>query len=302
MKSKILLLVFVFATLFSMAQNGIGFQGIARDAQGIALSSKSVVVKFTIGSFTESQTLLTDNFGVFSASIGSVNSVGFGNLVFANISENLKVEVNGVTIYDDKFNCTPYAKAAENGVPVGSIMPWAGSVSTGSVLDEPIPGWIVCNGAALTADTKYTKLKQVLGTSWGTNRVPDLRGTFLRGVNNGRSDVYKDVDAATRVAVNSGNTGDNTGSFQADEIQSHKHTGSTSSDGAHTHKVDYPFSSSEVGDGAVSIMGDDQNNGSWKAYDILTTDGAHVHTISIANTGGSDTRPVNAAVVYIIKY
>jgi microcystin-dependent protein len=223
MKKSILLLTVLFLSFNLFAQKGISFQGIARDAAGNAITGASVPVTFTIGSFIENQDLTTDDFGIFSATIGSVNTTDFESLIFANINENLKVEVNNVTIYNDKFNTVPYAKAAENGVPVGSIMPWAGSVTSGNSLQEPITGWVVCNGATLGTDTKYDELKTVLGTAWGSGLVPDLRGTFLRGVNNGRTDGYKDPDAASRLAVNAGNSGDKVGSFQGEAVKSHKH-------------------------------------------------------------------------------
>lgn len=300
MKAKFLLLMFVLVTLFSMAQNGISFQGIARDAQGMALSSKSVTVKFTIGTFNETQSLTTDNFGVFSAVIGSVNTTGFGNLVFANVTDNLKVEVDGVTIYDDKFNYAPYAKAAENGVPVGSIMPWAGAVTSGNALEEVIPGWIVCNGATLSSDGKYAKLKTVLGSSWGTNKVPDLRGTFLRGVNNGRSDGFNDPDAANRVAVNSGNTGDKVGSFQDEAYKSHNHG---VSDDGHTHGYNDIYFSEAGGPISVSSnfgSGDSDNDNG--GYQMGRTTASSTTGISINTSGNNETRPVNAAVNFIIKY
>ena len=262
MKSKILLFVFFVFNLATFAQNGISFQGIARDVQGNAIANQSIEVIFSIGnSFTETQNLQTDNFGVFSAVIGSVETTAFNSLGFTHVSENLKVEVDGTVIYNDQFNSVPYAKfakTAENGVPTGSIMPFAGSVPSGSNVEEPIPGWIVCNGATLTNDAKFDNLKQVLGNSWGNNRVPDLRGVFLRGVNNGRIGDFSDPDAANRVAVNSGATGDNVGSFQGDNNKDHSHTGTTSSDGRHNHNWTYDASSSESGDGQNSILGDDQ--------------------------------------------
>lgn len=287
MKSTFLLFFLSFISVAIFAQNGISFQGIARDPQGNAITGQTISVKFTIGAFTETQNIETDNFGVFSATIGSENTVGFNNIDFANGNDNLKVEIDGTTIYDDKFNVVPYAKAAENGVPTGAIMPYAGSVTSGASLQEPIPGWLVCNGAALGTDTKYDGLKAVLGTLWGTGRVPDLRGIFLRGVNNGRADAFK--DPVDRVV----------GNLQQEEFKNHNHTGTTSTDGAHTHNWTYPFSSSEGGDGSVSIMGDDQNfNSDWN----IATDSKGDHSHTIPNEGGAETRPKNAGVVYIIKY
>jgi len=51
--------------------------------------------------------------------------------------------------------------------------------------------------------------------------VPDLRGRFARGWNDGAGN---DPDAATRIASNTGGaTGDNVGSLQADTLISHTH-------------------------------------------------------------------------------
>lgn len=293
MKSTILLFFLVLASVALNAQNGIGFQGIARDPQGNAIANKDIEVKFTIGSFTETQTIRSDQFGVFSATIGSVNTVGFNNLVFANSTDNLKVEVDGTTIYDDKFNTVPYAKSAENGVPAGAIMPYAGTVTSGSGLQEPIPGWLVCNGATLTSDAKYAKIKTVLGTLWGTNMLPDLRGVFLRGVNNGRTGDYADVDTRT------------VGTFQADENKLHNHAITdnghihTITDNGHTHGIDLDDSS---GSGGIDDAGEssETNTSTDNAKTGISINNAK--TGITINNSGSESRPKNAGIVYIIKY
>jgi hypothetical protein len=77
MKKFTFLFVAMFIVLTLFAQQGISFQGIARDPQGNAIVKNDISVKFTIGSFTETQNLKTDNFGVFSATIGSVNTTNF---------------------------------------------------------------------------------------------------------------------------------------------------------------------------------------------------------------------------------
>lgn len=287
MKKTALLLIVLLASIHLFSQNGISFQGIARDQNGNALVKKEIQVKFTIGSFIEEQKLTTDDYGVFSATIGSENTTGFNKLVFANTSYSLKVDVDGNTIYDDKFNTVPYSKAAENGVPVGCIMPFAGSVTSGGELLEPITGWLVCNGAALTSDAKFTKLKNVLGNSWGTNRVPDLRGVFLRGVNNERADEYKDPDERS------------VGNFQLDDNKEHNHSGTTSSTGEHTHTTSVPDEHA----GAVAAYNYTEEYYRWDLHGDVTSSSAgnHSHSLNI-DISGSESRPKNAAVVYIIKY
>jgi len=289
MKSTFALLLILCFGISVYAQNGISFQGIARDPQGNAIVNKTIPVKFTIGSFTESQNLTTDNFGVFSATIGSVNTSGFNSLVFANISSNLKVEVDGTTIYDDKFNTVPYAKAAENGVPPGCIMPFAG-------LTNQIPeGWLLCNGESKPKVGTYQKLYEAIGTLWGDDggnfKIPDLRGMFLRGSNEGRSDVWKDPDTRS------------VGNFQTDSIQSHDHSNnfSIAQNGEHNHTMGIttmPFDNDswdEWGYGYIE---------STSATKTTSNNGLHSHVINgnIHANGGNETRPNNAAVVYIIKY
>lgn len=287
MKKAILLLCVLFLSNHLFAQQGISFQGIARDAQGNAITTGKISVTFTIGSFTETQEITPDKFGVFSAIIGSMNQIGFNNLVFANTNENLKVEVDGTVIYNDKFNTVPYSKAAENGVSPGCIMPYAGSVTSGGALIEPIPGWLVCNGATIPTDSKYNKLKQVIGDNWGANKLPDLRGVFLRGVNNGRTGTYADPDTRT------------VGTFQKDTLKSHDHSGKTSEAGQHWHQV-------KNGTANTAASPNNFPHGGWSPDPVPNlrhnTDTIPNHTHTIPIYGGLETRPKNAAVVYIIKY
>lgn len=74
-------------------------------------------------------------------------------------------------------------------------------------------GWLECNGAAISRNA-YAALFLAISTNYGagdgvnTFNLPDLRGEFVRGFDNGRG-----VDAG-RVF----------GSFQADMFKAHTHT------------------------------------------------------------------------------
>lgn len=65
----------------------------------------------------------------------------------------------------------------------GTVLPFAGSVAPS--------GWLLCNGQAISRTT-HKPLFDVIGTIYGagngstTFNVPDLRGEFIRGLDNGR--------------------------------------------------------------------------------------------------------------------
>jgi hypothetical protein len=83
-------------------------------------------------------------------------------------------------------------------------------------------GWLECNGANANRTT-YADLFAYIGVNYGngdgstTFTLPDFRGKFLRGWDNGAGN---DPGAAGRLAqVAGGATGDNVGSVQADAMQ-----------------------------------------------------------------------------------
>jgi len=160
--------------------------------------------------------------------------------------------------------------------PAGSIIAYGGTTAPA--------GWLLCDGTSYTRTT-YSALFTAISTSFGTAsatvfNVPDLRGRFLRGTDNGTA---RDPDRASRTAINTGgNTGDAIGSLQTDALRSHTHDYSD---------IFY----SEAG-GTVPVPG---NRGSGNTdYDNA---GFDMRRTSYA-TGGSETRPVNVNVNYIIKY
>ena len=121
--------------------------------------------------------------------------------------------------------------------PIGSVTMFAGST---------VPsGWLECNGQAAP-----TALADVLGTP----NVPDLRGEFVRGFDNGRG-----VD-----------TGRTLLSSQADEFKEHRHTIASFQRSSATPGNDNPYRT-RTGTENTSLV------------------------------GGSETRPRNVALMYIIK-
>jgi Phage Tail Collar Domain len=139
----------------------------------------------------------------------------------------------------------PGLPAAPLGLPAGCVIAFAGEVSAigaplaPHVVDIERWGWMVCDGRQL-AISQYPELFAVLGfryvlkgdaTDLPTDpkaaaaarfRIPDYRGTFLRGVNGSRDDGHGDPDAATRTSP-SEVTSAEVGSMQRHALQNHQH-------------------------------------------------------------------------------
>lgn len=124
------------------------------------------------------------------------------------------------------------------------------------------PGWLKANGAAVSRTT-YAALFAAIGTTYGsgdgfnTFNLPDLRGEFVRGWDDGRG-----VDS-----------GRNFGSRQLDEIKEHSHLSPTFGGGSGNYQVG------------------SQNKKSYDYVDAAPTE----------KTGGTETRPRNVALLYVIK-
>lgn len=115
-----------------------------------------------------------------------------------------------------------------------------GEVATFAVANPP-SGWLRCNGAAVSRTT-YSRLFAVIGTTFGvgdgstTFNVPEMRGEFARGWDNGRG-----IDAG-RVF----------GSAQGGQIEAHNHVLADVNAGAGSETgIDFPTSVSGTA-GAVS--------------------------------------------------
>ena len=177
------------------------------------------------------------------------------------------------------------------GVPIGSVF---------CIAHTSIPsGYVECNGASLPNGTgtvngvtaNFAPLRQLIGSS-----LPDLRGEFVRGFDNGRG-----VDSGRSMLE-----------AQSSQFGQHNHNVSASSsssvsDPGHNHRVRVGTSGS--GGGNVSDR-DSQNPGNFVGNQIENANtGISVSTstsISQSNRGGTDnsseTRPRSIAMMYIIKF
>lgn len=194
------------------------------------------------------------------------------------------IVISGTT-NDIIINGASVATDAEVSSAVASAVP-AGTIITVAKNTAPT-GYLKANGALLSRTT-YSTLFAEIGTTFGagdgstTFALPDLRGYFPRGWDDGRG---LDVGRAF-------------GSYQADGYLNHSHTGSTDSQGAHTHIVSgTSTTASNGGAGNPVILA--------VSTSVKTSsEGAHTHTVTVATstTGATETRPKNIALLYCIKY
>jgi hypothetical protein len=285
----------LFSTLFTNAQtnvtsSGLSVQGIARDGNNEALANIDQLdlkfeVYYFIGASTtptnilsSTATIKTDNFGVFSYVVG-INQ-DQANLISTQ-SAYLRVSsvtTGNVIFSDEKLQTVPYSIYAQNGVPTGSIMPYIGTTAPN--------GWLLCNGNQIPSGSYYDNLKALAG-----NNTPNLNGMFLRGA--GSQTAYpSNVGPAVKVV-------------QPDDNKSHLHAidFNTTQNGSHSHTTTFSNDNYSGTGGGSSGLEDDRPNE--QADKTLTTssDGGHTHNVrgNTANTGGTETRPINYGVNYIIK-
>lgn len=302
-----MLLFSVFSVCYGQTDGSpFSYQGYALNFEGQALSAVDINVRVSIyplggaNVYQEEHNLQTDMFGVYSISVGSVMLNDFKKINFSKQQHGMRVEVKRIqdasyiTMHNEALDYLPYARSAANGLPVGSIVSFAGDLSQ-------VPnGWVLCNGTSLSA-TAYAQLYHVIGNSWGGNatnfNLPDLRGRFLRGVS---ADSNNDPDKNARTAsAAGGNTGNSVGSIQTEGMKLHNHT--MVSAGAHSHGLER-----EIHRHARSFRGEDgiehtlMDSGGTLWTSGVQSAGAHTHTINA--TGGSESRPKNVNVHYIIKY
>jgi microcystin-dependent protein len=158
--------------------------------------------------------------------------------------------------------------------PAGAIMAFAGTTAPS--------GWLKCEGQAVS-QTTYASLYAAIGTNWNTGgegagnfRLPDLRGMFVRGT------------GTNATGSSSGAVGPSVGTYAADTYLNHTHT-----DSGHTHTYTAPNSPGAapggVGTGAVQTI---------TTGTATSTGTANIQT---STTGGTETKPKNYGVLYIIK-
>lgn len=183
-----------------------------------------------------------------------------------------EAEAKAGTINNKIMTPLRVAQVVDTAVPPGTVIHYAART--------PPTGYLKANGAAVSRTT-YSALFAAIGTTFGvgngtsTFNLPDLRGEFIRGWDDGRG-----VDASRTF-----------GNDQADQIRSHRHDLKSPSGNQYyvLNDLNTTPPAEDVAAGAFRADGPD-NGGDARWYPYTSY------------TGGSETRPRNVALLACIKY
>ena len=238
-----LIFILISITSLSFAQNGV----VISEDENATLDNSAI---FEVESTNKG--MLVPRMGQSQREL--INSPANGLLVFQ--TDN----ISGFYFYNNGWELLGGSgSAGNNGIPIGTVVAYFGNTAP--------DGWLLCDGNAFAAGT-YPDLATLLGSV----NTPDLRGVFLRGIDNGRG---FDPDSRTL------------GSYQEDAFQGHSH-----------HLPGWVNSGSDewTHSGAFTFGGtNDRSKQVTQEYndDNINGYGAPRHA--------SETRPKNVAVNYIIK-
>lgn len=300
-KFYVTLVVALISAAMSFGQNsGLGFnyQAVVRRTDGSLLSNADVILRISLypgqsaanPTWVETHNVHTDYSGSIGITVGkgsresSSVAAQYKDINFASVYYWMKIEIEEGGAFREvsfaQLPSSPYSEVAHSSAMIaGMIAPFAGPV-------EKIPsGWLLCDGRAISR-SEYLNLYTAIGTSWGegdgssTFNIPDLRGMFLRGVS-GESGNDEDADKRGMLVNNGGNTGNNVGSYQGDAIRNIPVKG-------------YIYHGN-VKDG-------DSNIGFYMNCQWLARPAWNKFNVANMVPTGSDNRPKNVYVNYIIKY
>lgn len=239
----------------------VGGSNFSVSGGNVLIGGQAVIVGTT--------TLLGNSFSVGGASF--TISGGSATVAYSLTTNSLTTtsSTTASSFFGDGSHLTNLSTSAVGAMLAGTIIPFGSST-------VPV-GFLECNGASYSTAT-YPVLSSRINCTWGCAdsahfNVPDLRGVFLRGWNHGISTTTYtgDFDAAVRSTITTGgNSGDKVGTYQNDVFASHTHT-TTGFNGL-------------TGQSGV---------GSYLSVPSLTN-------VS-GQSGGNETRPKNASVMWLIK-
>ena len=201
--------------------------------------------------------------------------------------------VSGNYTYDSSI--PGWRKTPENSasLPAGTIVQWPGATAPAN--------WLICDGSAVSR-TAYASLFSAIGVQYGsgdgttTFNLPNLKGRVAVGLDSSQGEFNTLGETG----------GAKTHTLTSAEMPSHTHTfsGTTSTDGAHTHTSSsgYPFVT-DLGAGNALPTASGNNYGFRNNGANTASAGAHTHTYSgTTSSVGSDSAHNNLQPYIVLNY
>lgn len=203
------------------------------------------------------------------------------------------------TINADTANITTLNATLGTGLtPIGAVTAFMSTTAP--------DGWLECDGSAVLKGS-YTELYAVIGDRYGTVegdstrfRLPDLRGQFLRGFDNGAG---TDPDAGSRTTSGDETvTGDAVGTKQDYATKQHFHS-HTHQFGGQNERLDsgsnvslYEVKSYGTGNSVLTTSEELDSEGDAEVG-VNATPGTSI----TATNSSTESRPTNISVMWIIR-
>ncbi|WIT05451.1 phage tail protein [Salmonella enterica] len=131
------------------------------------------------------------------------NDPNFATTVLNKLAEKLAKDQNGADIPEPALFVKNLGLGEGSALPVGVPVPWPSAT--------PPAGWLKCNGAAFSSEM-YPKLAK----AYPTNKLPDLRGEFIRGWDDGRGiDAGREILSFQEGTIVSGFDDNDTGDISS---------------------------------------------------------------------------------------
>lgn len=285
--------------------NRMSYCSVSGTANAITLTNTVPITSYSAGQEFRFTAALTNSGPVTVA----VDGLAAKSVTVAGVPLTAGQIVAGawITIAYNGTNFELAVGTAPASVSVGSVMAWP--------LSSVPSGWLECDGSAISRTT-YSALFAVIGTTYGsgdgstTFNLPNYKDYFLRGYD------ASGTDASSRTDRGDGTTGANVGTKQADQTKSHNHTFTGTAVPNHDHTIANTDTESTP---ASNILDSSDNKylryegarGYSTAYtlkgSLLTPTlgvtgaaGGFTPAGSISSTGGTETRPKNVTVKWII--
>jgi microcystin-dependent protein len=192
------------------------------------------------------------------------------------------------------LNAVPYAM---NGVPTGTVVPFAGSI--------PPDGWAFCDGTTTFPinDARYRSLHNTIGTMFnngtepeGHFRLPDLRGRTPIGRGKGDTWFLAGQDLSTNWVLGQ-RFGTEKHKLSTGEMPSHVHSGTTGPGNSITYRTAYSNGSRSDSFHQVGYA-----SGSFHdRTDANYSNSSHTHSFTTNPTGG-DAPHNNMQPIIVLNY